>query len=103
MRPELQTVLDSLPRIAREHLPELYGELELVRATVWQRLSAPAAAPVSHDELLDVAQASERLGCSRDYLYRHHHKFPFTRRMGRKLVFSSLEIDRYIKTRRGCE
>ena len=90
-------MLDSLPLVSREKLPELYGELELLRATVWQRLSAPWAAPISHDELLEDAAASEHLGCSRDYFYRHQNKFPFTRRLGRKLVFSSLGIDSYIK------
>ena len=102
MRRELQFVLDNLLLIPHEQLPELYGELELLRATVWQRLSAPAVPPIGHDELLDVSQASERLGCSRDYLYRHHHQLNFTRRLGRKLVFTSLGIDSYIKTRRGA-
>jgi len=100
MRSELQTVLHSIAQMPTAELPTVLGELEVIRATAVMRLSAPTAAPVGHDELLDVEAASERLGCSRDFLYRHHHKFPFTRRMGRKLVFSSLGIDSYIKTRR---
>jgi predicted DNA-binding transcriptional regulator AlpA len=57
----------------------------------------PAPVQGQSDELLDVAEVSRRLGLSRDYLYRHHSDFPFTRRVGRKLLFSALGIERYIK------
>jgi excisionase family DNA binding protein len=50
-----------------------------------------------HEELLTVESAAERLGVSTDYVYRHAEQFPFTRHMGRKLVFSSLGIDEYIR------
>jgi excisionase family DNA binding protein len=46
---------------------------------------------------LAVNAAAERLGVSTDYLYRHQDEFPFTRRIGRKLLFSSLGIDAYLK------
>jgi len=58
------------------------------------------AAPVQADELLDVDEAAERLAMSKEYLYRHHGKLPFARRMGRKLLFSSLGITEYIKKSR---
>jgi uncharacterized protein len=98
MRCELQTVLDSLQKMRPEQLPGLLGELEIIRATALLRLSAPAV-PDRHDELVTVQSAAERLGISTDYLYRHADQFPFTRRMGRKLVFSSLGIDEYIRRR----
>lgn len=60
------------------------------------RLTAPAQ-PSGADELLSVEEASRRLGVSKDYLYRHGSDFPFTRRIGRKLLFSSLGIEKYIK------
>ena len=97
MRAELQTVLDSLPRIQREHLPELLGELEVIRASALMRLSAVAHVPASHDELLNIEAAAERLGVSTDYLYRNSKSLPFVRRMGRKLLFSSVAIDAYLK------
>jgi excisionase family DNA binding protein len=100
MRSELQSVLDSLPQIPRERLPELCAELELLRATAWQQLSLPVITPNGHDELLNVRAACERLGCSRNYLYRHAGRYPFTRRMGRTLRFSSNGIDEYIRQRR---
>jgi hypothetical protein len=56
--------------------------------------------PAPSDELIDAPAAAVRLGVSRDYLYRHHHEFPFTRREGSKLLFSSLGIDAHIRGRR---
>lgn len=76
-------------------LPDFLAELERIKALAWARLQAPIAAP--HDELLDISQASRRLGVSRSYLYRHQNKYAFVRRDGRKLLFSALGIDAYIQ------
>lgn len=84
-----------------EELPRLLGEIEEVRCTAMARLTGPAPLPSRADELLPVEEASRRLGVSKDYLYRHGGDFPFTRRMGRKLLFSSLGIERYIKQQNG--
>lgn len=94
-------LLERLRTMARElsagDLPSFIGELEAVKATAWQRLSAPAQASGEHDELLSVEVAAERLGVSADYLYRHHSQYPFTRRQGRKLLFSALGIEKHIR------
>ena len=96
MRDELQFVLRAVRESPAEALPRLLGDLEEIRCTAMARLASPA--PVqSQDELLDVAEAARRLGVSRDYLYRHSREFPFTRRVGRKLLFSVLEIEKYIR------
>jgi hypothetical protein len=97
MRAELQNVLKAVTELPPEELPRLLGELEEVRCTAMARLTMPAPVQGQSDELLDVAEVSRRLGLSRDYLYRHHSDFPFTRRVGRKLLFSALGIERYIK------
>jgi excisionase family DNA binding protein len=55
----------------------------------------------SADELLSVEAAAEWLGVSADYLYRHNGQLPFSRRMGRKLLFSSAGIDAFIRQKRG--
>ena len=96
MGAELQSVLNSIAEMHRDQLPELLGELEMIRATCQLKLSASAPA-IPHDELLTVNAAAERLGVSTDYLYRHQDKFPFIRRIGRKLLFSSMGIDAYLK------
>lgn len=95
MRSELQIVLDSVKVIPAEQLPELLGQLEVIRTTALFRLAAPPVPP-AHEELLSIEMAAERLAMSKDYLYRNADKLPFTRRVGRNLRFSSLGIDRYI-------
>lgn len=100
MRSELQIVLEAVRQMTAEQLPELLGELEVVRATAMLKLSAPTTASQPHDELLGVEAAAERLGVSADYLYRHSKTLPFTRRMGKRLLFSSLGIERHIKQAR---
>ena len=97
--PELQPTLAMARTLCREELPAFLGGLEEIRVTAFARLTeiAPAANP---DELVDISEASRRLGVSKSYLYRHSGQFPFAHHIGRKLVFSSLGIDRYIATRR---
>lgn len=80
-----------------DDLPTLIGQLEAAKATAWARLTAPTPAKSDHDELLDVTEAARRLGVSIDYLYDHHQDYIFTRRQGRKLLFSALGINAYIR------
>ena len=55
----------------------------------------------ANDELVDVNEASRRLGVSASYLYHNSAKFTFTRRIGpRALRFSSNGIEKYITARR---
>jgi len=93
---------DDLLRAVRElpadELPALIGQLEAAKATAWARLTATAP-QVEHDELLGVSESARRLGVSEDYLYRHSEDYTFTRRQGRKLLFSAQGIDRHIKQR----
>ena len=95
LKPE--DILRAARELPAQDLPELIGQLEAAKATAWARLSTPVAAPVGHDELLGVPEAARRLGVSEDYLYRHATGYPFTRRQGRKLLFSARGIDKHIK------
>lgn len=102
MRPELQLILKAAREVPPDELPGLLGEIEEVRYTAIARLSAaPLSASSTPDELLSVEAAAKRLNVSEDYLYTHKNEFPFTRRIGRKLLFSSSGIDRYIKQQGG--
>jgi predicted DNA-binding transcriptional regulator AlpA len=49
------------------------------------------------DKLLDVKEASIKLGMSRDYLYRHFKTLPFAVAVGRAKRFSSQGIARYLE------
>ena len=99
MRDALEPVIALAKDLPREELPRLLGDLEEDRTTALARLTA-LAVQVGPDELLDVEQASKRLGVSKDYLYRAHGRLPFTRRQGRKLLFSSSGSGFYLKKSR---
>lgn len=102
LRDELQFVLRFAQELPTEELPCLLGELEQVRCTALARLTAPAQfQPAEPDQLLSIADAARRLNVSEDYLYRHGKELPFTRRMGRKLLFSSSGIDKHIRQQDG--
>lgn len=101
MRHELQLVLMAVKDLPAGELPRFLGELEEIRVTAIARLTIPAPAQVQqHDVLLDTAEAAHRLGISKDFLYRNHGDFQFTRRVGRRLLFSSLGIEKHIRQQR---
>ncbi|MEE8113447.1 MAG: hypothetical protein V3T23_03740 [Nitrososphaerales archaeon] len=54
------------------------------------------------DKLLDAEKASKILSVGEDWLYRHHKKLPFTRKLGSKMLrFSSQGIQKWLATRKG--
>ncbi len=53
------------------------------------------------DRLLDVDEASKVLCVDEGWLYRHHKKLPFTRKLApRVLRFSAQGIQKYLATRK---
>ena len=97
MRSELESTLTAARTLSPEDLPRLLGELEEIRATALARLTSAKHEFQMPDSLLDVNEAAMRLGVSPHYLYRNHRRFPFTRRMGRSLRFSSAGMEQYIR------
>ena len=98
LKPALARCLEAAQtELPREELPALIGELESIKAVAFARLAAPVQASQNHDERVGIAEAARRLGLSKDYLYRHRNQFSFTRRQGRKLLFSAQGIERYIR------
>lgn len=97
MRKDLEPVLKLARDLNVEHLPEFLGELEQVRVTAFARLAAPVLMQPQVDRLLEIDEAANLLGVSQDYLYRHHQEFSFTRREGRRLLFSLLGIQKHIR------
>jgi hypothetical protein len=96
MRRELQVALDEARTLAPAELPRLLGDLREVEAVALARLSTPNV-EARPDDLLDVPAAAMRMHVSQDYLYRNHKRLPFTKRMGRKLLFSSSGLDAFLK------
>jgi len=96
MRRELEPVLSVAQTLALEELPRLLGDIEEIKWIALGRLTSPVTQrPL--DELVDVREAARRLGISTHHLYRRHSQFPFTRRVGRRLLFSSIGIEQFIK------
>lgn len=98
----LESTCEAIKQLAGEvpaqELPRLLGELEQAKAIAFSRLTQSITpAQPQNDELLDIAEASRRLGLSKSYLYRHHQKFPFTRHIGRKLLFSAQGLEKHIQ------
>lgn len=96
MRNELQFALRFAQELPADRLPRFLGDLEEIRCLAMARLIAPAPITAQSDQLLSVEEASSRLRVSKDYLYRHSEDFTFTRRIGRKLLFSSSGIESHI-------
>jgi excisionase family DNA binding protein len=100
MRREFEIALTAARTLTPEELPRLLGDLEEIRATALTRLTALVPAPHPSDELLNVKEAARRLGVSLGYLYHNHSHFPFTRHVGRKLLFSADGIQAYLRSKR---
>jgi len=96
MRNELEPALALAKNLAPEQLPYFLGELEAVRVTALARIASPAV-ETRPDQLVDVGSAATRLRCSKSFLYHNHRRFPFARRIGRRLLFSSAGLDSYLK------
>jgi hypothetical protein len=94
---ETEAVLQLARQLVPEQLPHFLGQLEEARVIALTRLTSPKPAQPQADELLDVAEAAHRLGISTNYLYRHHGEFAFTRRQGKRLLFSANGIEQYIR------
>lgn len=99
-RSDLHGLVESTPTT---ELPGLIGDLEAARAEAWARLTAPASEPsvvaAAEPRNLDVVEAARRLGMSRDWLYRHAAELPFALRIGRRLVFDSVALERWNRKR----
>ncbi len=89
----LKPALEEARTVAPAELPKFLGDLREVECTALARLSAPTPA-AQPDEMLTVQQACAVLKCSRDFLYKNN--LPFTRRLGRKLLFSRNGITEYL-------
>jgi len=73
-----------------------------LKALVREEIEKAAAQNGQHgDKLLDAGAACEVLSCSPDWLYDHHKKLPFTRKLGPKMLrFSSQGIQKWLASRK---
>jgi excisionase family DNA binding protein len=107
--PDLTALLADLAELPTEAIPAALGALEATRATLWGRLARETAvlSPVdppengqAGDRLLTIAEVAARTRLSRDWLYRHKGKLPFTRRVGTRTIrFSEAALTRWLASR----
>jgi len=101
----------AIAEVSPDEIPHHLGDLERLKASLWTRMmSTPAArdglsgttGAAGDDQLLSVAEAAQKLGVPKDWIYRRAGKLPFTVRLGpRHLRFSARGIERYIRQRQG--
>jgi predicted DNA-binding transcriptional regulator AlpA len=102
--PDLAAQLHALAeRVDGLAAADIAGELERLRFTLWQTMTAPPA-PASPDSsrALDVGAVIARTGMSKQWLYRaaRAKQLPFARRIGRRLVFDEAGLERWLAGRR---
>ena len=103
MTPIASLLEQSLVETPIKDLPAFLGMLATVQARAQLKMlhSKKSEPSPQEDRLLTVVEASDKLGMTKDYLYRHARTFPFSVRVGSKqLRFSLNGIERYIKERR---
>ena len=100
---------EGVAEVSHEKMPAILLRVASLHLALWARLQAPRdaivglrnARPEEPDSNLSVATAAERLGVSKDYLYRHSKELPFTVRIGRRLLFSEKGLEKWNRQRRG--
>lgn len=100
-RSDLSGLVEATPA---PELPHLIGDLEAAKAAAWARLTAsttetPPDEPNPVARNLDVAEAAERLGMSRDWLYKNAAGLPFAVRIGRRVLFDASGLERWNRGR----
>jgi excisionase family DNA binding protein len=99
---DLRQLVDETPL---EELPSLVGRLREAELLAEMRLRGEASGngsrPEPEDRNLSADEAAQRLGLSRDYLYRNANKLPFTVRIGTRVLFSARGLDRWNRARTG--
>jgi len=103
---DLAALVGDPARVAKilpSRIPALLSLLSAVQSAMAARvISADREEPAStEDALLTVDQAAERLGVSKDWLFRQSRMLPFVVCLSRHLRFSSRGVDRSLRSRTG--
>ena len=74
---------------------------EQLKALIDEAVRKAMAAAGNGDRLLDPAEAAKLLSVSEDWLYHHAKKFPFTRKLGPRLLrFSYRGLLAYVESKK---
>ena len=60
------------------------------------RFASPETEYDGEDRLLTVRDVAGRLSVQERYVYDHHHEWPFTKKVGRKIRFSERGLEQWV-------
>jgi excisionase family DNA binding protein len=88
--------------IALENIAPIMAQMAAIQLSLAARLvnTHTEQSQENADNLLTVDEASARLKCSHDWLYKRANRLPFTVRVGRNLRFSERGIEEAIRSGR---
>jgi len=106
--PKLTDLLEDPAKVSllpAEAIPAVRGELAgkvarldtLLLARLLSGSNGQAKGQRSGDRLLNAKETAARMGVSLDYVYDHAAEFPFSMREGRRLLFSEVGLERYLR------
>jgi Helix-turn-helix domain len=99
MTDAVKQVIAEAGTVPASSLPGFIAGLAEANAVALQRLVTPAPQPTKQvDRLLSVSEAAAMLGCGKSILY-HGRLGLNPKRIGRRLMFSEDEIQKYISNR----
>jgi len=93
----------ELQDIKDEEIPQLLAHLNSLQGILTSRLlknGTPEQKSPEKDRLLKIGEAAERLGCTKDWIYRRTDRLPFVVRLGNQVRFSEKGIEKFIKQRK---
>ena len=99
----VQGIEAAIPTMPATLYPELLGNLTRLDAQVRQRMNQDLTAILSsppipkEDRLLNVAEAAAKLGVTKDHLYHKADRYSFTMRIGSRLRFSLLGMEKWMR------
>lgn len=93
---EWDSIEEQLGALPIEALPGAIGELARLQALAEARLLGSGRGEEEEDRLLTVDEAAKILNLPKDAVYRRADDFPFTVRLGRRLRFSLLGLQKFL-------
>ena len=97
--------VEAIASVPLEELPRMLAHLAALQAALAARLAIPGGRcppprqEGAGDRLVPIREAAARAGMSVDWFYRHAGSLPFSRRIGRKWLFSERGLMRWLAAR----
>lgn len=98
--PSMQDVVGAVRDAPLDELPQLVGFLAHAQALALARIAAAQSdTPPPAARNLTAREAAKLLGVSASWLHKNARELPFTRRIGRRVLFDSAGLERWRRSR----